>query len=297
MTAAPRGARAGALMVSGSMCSSQMAAVVTVKLSDNISAEDLTWVRLVWGSLLIILIARPWRHSFTRSALMTSTVLGVTIAGTTILYMVSITRLPLGTATALQFLGPLSVSVIRARGAHRWMAVIPAAGVVALTEPWQGSVDLTGVLLALGSALFFAAYIILTQKAGDTIAGLHSLAISVPVAAIVSTMTVGVSAIMRISTEMLVAGLGVAVLLPVIPYVLEFLALRRLTAAAFGTLVGLQPAVALVVGFVFLGQVPGILPAVGIALVVAAGIFATLTGSRNRSEKVGIASAPDAVPD
>ncbi|WP_441872252.1 EamA family transporter [Pseudarthrobacter sp. TAF60_1] len=264
--------------------------MITVKLSDSISAEDLTWVRLIWGSLLIILIARPWRHSFTRSAPMTSAVLGVTIAGTTILYMVSITRLPLGTATALQFLGPLSLSVLRARGALKWMAVIPAAGVVALTEPWQGSIDLAGVVLALGSALFFAAYIVLTQRAGDKIAGLHSLAISVPVAAIVVTMTVGASAVTRVSTDMLVAGLGVAVLLPVIPYVLEFLALRRVTAAAFGTLVGLQPAVALVVGLVFLGQVPGVLPMVGIVLVVAASVGATLTGSRNGSGKIAIAS-------
>lgn len=297
MTVALRGAGAGALMVSGSMCSSQMAAVITVKLSASIGAEDLTWIRLVWGSLLIILIVRPWRHSFTRSALLISALLGVVSAGMSILYMVSITRLPLGTATALQFLGPLSISVIRACGALKWMAVIPAAGVVALTEPWQGSIDLTGVLLALGSAFFFAAYIVLTQKAGDEIAGLHSLAISVPVSAIVATMTVGVSAINRISTDMLVAGLGVALLIPVISYVLELLALQRLTAAAFGTLFGLQPAVALVVGFAFLGQVPGVLPVVGIVLVVAASVGATLTGSRNGSEKYAMASADGPVPD
>lgn len=106
--------------------------------------------------------------------------------------MAAITRLPLGTATALQFLGPLGISAIRARGAAKWMAVLPLVGVVALTEPWRGSIDPAGVFLALGSALFFAVYIVLTQRAGDEIAGLHSLAISVPVAAIVATMTVGV---------------------------------------------------------------------------------------------------------
>lgn len=80
--------------------------------------------------------------------------------------------------------------------------------------------------------------------------------------------------------EVLFVGLGVALMLPVIPYVLELLALRRMTTAAFGTLLGLLPAVALLAGFVFLGQVPRILPLVGIILVVTASIGATMTGSR-----------------
>lgn len=242
------------------------------------------------GQLILILIARPWRYSFTRSELLISALLGVVSAGVTILYMVSITRLPLGTATALQFLGPLSVSVIRTRGALKFMAVIPAAGVVALSEPWRGGMDLTGVLFAVGSGLLYAVYIVLTQRAGDQIAGLHSLAISVPVSAAVATLTVGVSAVTRISTDILMAGLGVALLLPVIPYIFELLALRRLTAAAFGTLVGMYPAVALVLGFVFLGQVPRVIPLVGIILVIAASVGATLTGSRRTNPEKSIAS-------
>jgi inner membrane transporter RhtA len=100
-----------------------------------------------------------------------------------------------------------------------------------------------------------------------------------------ATLTVGVSAIPRIPLDMAVAGLGAALLLPVVSYTLELLALRRLTAAAFGTLIGLYPAIALVVGLIFLGQVPRILPLVGIILVVAASVGATLTGSRRTSHK------------
>ena len=65
-----------------------------------------------------------------------------------------------------------------------------------------------------------------------------------------------------------------------IPFVLELLALRRLTAAAFGTLMSLEPAIALVVGLVILHQVPGLLPVAGLAFVVAAGIGAERTGAR-----------------
>jgi inner membrane transporter RhtA len=107
-------------MVIGSMCAAQLVGVVTVKLSSQIAAEDFTWLRLVWGSLIMTLIARPWRHSFTHSGVLISALLGLVSAGVTILYMMSITRLPLGTATALQFLGPLGVSAIRSRGALKW---------------------------------------------------------------------------------------------------------------------------------------------------------------------------------
>ena len=43
-------------------------------------------------------------------------------------------------------------------------------------------------------------------------------------------------------------------LLPVVPFSLEMLALRRLTTAAFGTLMSLEPAIALVIGLVVLHQ-------------------------------------------
>lgn len=61
---------------------------------------------------------------------------------------------------------------------------------------------------------------------------------------------------------------------------LELMALRRLTAAAFGTLMSIEPAIAVVVGFIALGQAPGAAATVGIALVVTAGIGAQRTGAR-----------------
>ena len=64
------------------------------------------------------------------------------------------------------------------------------------------------------------------------------------------------------------------------PFTLELLALRRLTTGAFGTLMALEPAFALVIGFLVLSQVPNGIAVVGIALVVAAGIGAERTGAR-----------------
>ena len=66
--------------------------------------------------------------------------------------------------------------------------------------------------------------------------------------------------------ELWLIGLGLAVLLPVVPFTLELLALRRLTTAAFGTLMSLEPAFALVIGLVLLGQVPGVFAVLGIGV-------------------------------
>lgn len=65
-----------------------------------------------------------------------------------------------------------------------------------------------------------------------------------------------------------------------VPFALELLALRRLTAAAFGTLMSLEPALAMLLGLLILHQVPGPLGVFGIAFVVAAGVGAARTGAR-----------------
>jgi Predicted permease, DMT superfamily len=108
--------------------------------------------------------------------------------GVTMLFMAAIARMPLGTASALEFLGPLGVAVARGRGRRRllWPG-LAAAGVLVLTHPWQGGGDPLGIVFALGAAACWAAYILLTQAVGDEVAGLAGLAVSIPVAALVST--------------------------------------------------------------------------------------------------------------
>jgi inner membrane transporter RhtA len=82
-----------------------------------------------------------------------------------------------------------------------------------------------------------------------------------------------------------------AILLPVIPFALEMLALRRLTTTAFGTLMSLEPAIALMIGLIVLGQAPGAVPIAGIAFVIVAGIGAERTGARPGPEDRGPVTA------
>ncbi|MFN3008013.1 EamA family transporter [Mycolicibacterium wolinskyi] len=280
MTSTP--ARSGALMAMGSMACVQVGLALAVSLIDDIGAEGAAWLRLVWAGILMLAIVRPRRTAFTRSTFGACVVLGVVTAGVTLLFMAALSRIPLGTAAALEFLGPLGVAVAHGKGRSRFVwPGFAAAGVVLLTQPWSGTVDPIGVLYALGAAVCWACYILLTQRVGDEVAGINGLAVSMPVAGIVATVTVGPSVFGRLTPEIMLIGVGLAILLPVVPFALEMLALRKLTTAAFGTLMSLEPAFAMVVGLVMLHQVPGPAAVVGICFVVAAGIGAARTGARN----------------
>lgn len=269
---------AGLTMSLAAMSCVQLGLAASIGLADRLGTDGAAWLRLVCAAAMLIVITRPWRVTFSRSTLMICALLGAATAGLTLLFMAAIVRIPLGTASAIEFLGPLGVAVVQGRGAGRWWAVVAAAGVTALTEPWQGTIDPVGVLLALGAGACWAAYILLTQRAGNKVDGLHALAVSIPVAALVATFAAGPSVIDRLDWQTWLIGLGLAALMPVVPFALELLSLRRLSAPTFGTLMSLEPAIAMIIGCFALGQIPGATGLLGIALVVAAGIGATRTG-------------------
>ncbi len=281
-------------MATGSIMCVQLGLAVSVPLIDHLGADGTAWLRLLWAGVLFLVIGRPWRIRYTRSAIVASILLGVATASVTLLFMEAVARLPLGMASALEFLGPLGVAVARGRGAGRFVwPLFAGAGVLLLTEPWAGTADPAGVAFALAAAGCWAAYILLTQRVGDEASGITGLAISMPVAGLVASIAVGPSVLSKMTPELWLLGIGMALMLPIVPFTLEFLALRRLNTAAFGTLMSLEPAAALLMGLVILGQVPGFLAVIGIGFVVVAGIGAQRTGGREIPELDPSGEAPE----
>ena len=278
-------------MAVAAMLCVQLGLAASVGLFDRIGPEGAAWLRLAWAGVLLLVLVRPRPSAFTRSSLLACVALGVVTAGLTMFFMAAVARLPLGTASALEFLGPLGVAVARGRRHTVIWPVLAAVGVVLLTEPWHGTADPVGIVFALSAGACWAAYILLTQRVGDDVAGIKGLAVSMPVAGIVATLVAGPSIFGQLTWELLVIGLGLAVLLPVIPFSLELLALRRLTTAAFGTLMCLEPAIALVIGLIVLHQVPGPLPVLGIGFVVVAGVGAERAGRRLATD-LPVSSSP-----
>jgi inner membrane transporter RhtA len=259
----------------------QLGLAASVGLFDRVGPAGVACLRLTWAGLLLLGLVRPRRSQFSASGFRASLLFGIAIAAVTFFFMAALARLPLGTAAALEFLGPLGVAVARGSGAVKLWPALAAVGVLLLTQPWHGGADPIGVLLALAAAVSWAAYILLSQRVGDEVAGITGLAVSLPVAGLISLAVGGPSLAGELDIGLLVTGIGLAVLVPLVPFALEMLALRRLTTTAFGTLMSLEPAVALVIGFVALGQTPGILPMIGVLFVVAAGVGAERTGARD----------------
>ena len=171
----------------------QLGLAASVGLFDDVGPEGAACLRLTWAGLLFLVVLRPRRNSFTARGFKAAVALGVATAGVTMCFMAAIDRLPLGTASALEFLGPLGVAVARGQGATKLWPAIAAVGIVLLTEPWHGSADPIGVAFALAAAVCWAAYIVLTQRVGDEVKGLNGLAISMPVAGLISIAIAGPS--------------------------------------------------------------------------------------------------------
>jgi inner membrane transporter RhtA len=156
--------------------------------------------------------------------------------------------------------------------------VVMAAGGIVLLAEGGGGVALAGVLFALGAAAFWAAYILLSVRAGRAFPGGSGLALAMVVAAALvlpfGTVESGTDLLVP---SVLIAGLGVALLSSAIPYSLELEALRRMPARVFGIFMSLEPAMAALAGFVILGEALSARQVVAIAAVAAASAGASLS--------------------
>ena len=228
-------------------------------------------------AILLLVLVRPRPSDFNRSALLTCALPGVVTAGVTLLFMAALERLLLGTAAALEFLGPSACrwsAGVAGGGSRRSWPVPGAAAHPALAR--RGGSRRCRVRVG-GSLLLGGVHIVLTQRAGAEVQGVRALAVSMPVAALVATAVAGPSSLPLLTWELVVAGLGLALLLPVCPFVLEMLALRRLSVTTFGTLMALEPAFAVVVGLVVPGQVPGVVATLGCVVIAGVGAERTET--------------------
>lgn len=273
------------MMAVAAMFSVQLGSALSLPLIDTIGPAGTAWLRLSAGAMIFLALARPALRDIPRRDVPALLALGVTTGLMTCLFLAAITRIPLGTSVAIEFLGPLSVAALRSqsRRALVWPA-LALAGVVLLTEPWHGSINIAGIGFAAGSAVGWALYIVLTQHIGDRFTGIKGLSITTPVAALTAA-TVGVpQAWGHVTVGAVVTAAGLAVLLPVLPFALEMTALRHMAPTAFGTLMALEPAIGVVLGLVVLHQQPTAPQIVGITLVVLAGAAAQRGGRRDRPD-------------
>jgi inner membrane transporter RhtA len=101
--------------------------------------------------------------------------------------------------------------------------------------------------------------------------GISSLAVGMTAGALIySPLVIGNALPVVTDVRVVLAVIGIAVLSSVIPYAIEQVVLRRVTAARFAILLALLPVTAAIVGAVLLSQTPTLVELAGMVLVCAA---------------------------
>ncbi|WP_232020973.1 EamA family transporter [Acidipropionibacterium jensenii] len=280
-------------MAVAAMLSVQLSNALSVPVIDQVGPAGTAWLRMCFGVVFLWLIARPAIRSLRKKDIPALIVLGVVTGFMTTFFLAAVDRIPLGTAVAIEFLGPLTVAGImsKQRKALIW-PLLALIGVVLLTEPWHGSIDLAGVGFALAAGTCWGLYNVFTQHVGDRFSGISGLSLTIPVAAI-ATLPVGLPQVIvgEFTWWVLPAAAGIALITPVIAFGLEMLALRRMTHNAFGTLLSIEPAFGILIGLLVLAQTPTLVQLAGIALVLLAGAAAQ-RGGRRTTEPVATTDLP-----
>ena len=262
------------------MASIQSGASLAKSMFPVVGAQGTTTLRLIFASIIMLLILRPWRAKLTAKSLKTVIVYGIALGGMNLLFYMSLRTVPLGIAVALEFTGPLAVAIFSSRKAidFLWIgwAITGLLLLIPLGEGAQG-IDLVGAAYALGAGVCWALYILFGQKAGAD-NGVQTAALGVIIAALFIAPVGIVHAGSALLTPALIPiALAVALLSTALPYTLEMIALTRMPTRTFGTLMSIEPAFGALSGLLFLHEVLSVTQWIAILCIIMASVGATLT--------------------
>ena len=247
-------------------------------------------MRLLLGSLILALIFKAWQINFKQVKWSAIVSYGFALAGMNMLFYLSIDRLPLGIAVSFEFIGPLSVALFYARQKFDFIWVFLAIIGLILLFPFDqatNTLDPIGIAFALAAGACWALYIIAGQKPSG-VSGNHTVCLG---------MFVGMLFLMPIALFLgipektfeptsLMYFVILAVLASALPFTLEMVALRNLSALSFGTLMSVEPAVAALSGFIFLGEELLWTQWLALATIISASIGCTYTTQRAKRKMI-----------
>jgi threonine/homoserine efflux transporter RhtA len=277
----------------------QVGAGVAKYLFDQMPPSAMVLMRLLTSAVVLGFLARRALRGIlrdhSRRSLAIAACFGLALAVMNFSIYQSFSRIPLGMAVTIEFLGPLGVAILASRRLRDVLwALLAGAGVVLLARG-DGEVDPVGIAFALLAAACWASYILLSAATGARFPGSTGLAL----ASIVGTMAIlpigvaeGGSALL--DPRLLALGVVVGLMSSVIPYSLELEALRSMSARVFGILMSLEPAVAALVGLVLLGEFLTLRQWVAIVFVTVACAGATVASPRRNMEGSTAAGCPSA---
>lgn len=244
-----------------------------VLLFARVEVLGVAWLRIASAAVIFALWRRPWQtlRALDRDGRKLLLAWGVALALMNACFYAAISRLPLGTVAAIEFLPVVALAALGARSARNAMALaVAVAGVYLLTDVRLAG-EAIGIVFAFANAGMFALYIVLADRVAKRprLGGIDGLAASMLIAAlVVSPVGAWQAAPAFLDPVGLLAGIGVGISSSVIPYVTDQLAMARLARATYALMVSLLPAIATVTGIVVLAQIPSLAEIAGVALVI-----------------------------
>ncbi|WP_229052976.1 EamA family transporter [Aeromicrobium sp. Leaf350] len=276
-----------------------------VPLRSGTDIETFTAVRVTGALLVLVLIALLTERTAFRlpRGRQVPLVIGlglVGVAGLQGFYNVAIDRLPLSIALLVEYLGPVWV-VLWVRFVRRepvqprmWPALgLALVGLALVGRIWSGvAFDGIGLLAALAAGLCFAAYFLLGEHDTGSMTPLAVILWAFLVATVVLNVVqpfwtadqLGSTASMlgrldHLSVPAWVAMTSVVVLGTTAPFFLLLLALRHLPAMTVSVVAMLEPAGAVVVGWLWFAESLAPVQVLGVLLVLG-GIVLAQTSRR-----------------
>jgi inner membrane transporter RhtA len=272
-----------------SMVSFMAGASVAKALFAVVSPMTVVALRTGFGTLILAAVFQPWRIRLTRATWRPLAAYGVSLGLMNLLYYQALSRIPLGIATAIEFTGPLAVSIAYSRRPIDFCwAGLAAAGLLLLAPIAHSGIGLDpwGIFFALAAGGCWALYNVFGQKAGAS-HGPRTVAFgSLISASFVVPIGFAAAGPALLSPAVLGLGLAVAILSTALPYPLEMAALTRLPARTFGVLMSGEPAIGALFGFAFLGQRLSVQQTAAVAMIILASVGTVAT----RREKAPVAA-------
>jgi inner membrane transporter RhtA len=275
------------------MMSLQGGAALAKSLFPAVGATGITALRLGLGTLILCVIFKPWRLRFNRQQRIPLLIYGLALGTMNFLFYLSLRTVPLGVAVGLEFIGPLTLALLGSRRLldFTWvlLAVVGLWFLLPLGKS-MAAIDPVGAALAIGAGACWACYILAGQRAGAE-HGPATVAMGSLIASVIFVplgLTFAESGIWH--WTVLPVALLVALLSSAVPYSLEMVALTRLPARIFGTLMSLEPAVAALSGILFLGETLSGMQCLALLAIIIASAGSTLTmrPKKNQLSKVEI---------
>ena len=269
--------------------SQYVGAAIGVFLFETTEPATVAWLRAAAAAVALLAWRRPWRRAWSRRQTVIALIFGLVTIAMNIAIYEAISRIPLGTAVAIEFLGPTAVAALGSRRRRDLAAVGLASVGVLLLAGVEFDANMTGVLFALVSAAMWAGYILLGKRVADTGDGLDSLAVGMSLAAVVLAPIIlvpqaRIDASVFVDSRTWLLGLCIGLLSTAIPYALDQLVLVQIGSAKFALLLALLPVTATLIGVVVLGQIPSFPEIAGITLVVIALLLSARESTEAQAE-------------